>query len=375
LDLIIYIFYLGTTFIHYKTVFVFKTVRRACNILRLRSCDVVAHIVVHDCHDSASPFSKAIQGIGLIQMSAGVSANRLTQGIWDASSFQENPATGFERFRLSWNRSLEDALFQQYVQSKLPESFTANATISGESYFLRDPISAHAFLYDSVTAFGVSMCHTNSSQNYFSGPEVFEHVRELNIEAASGNVRMTKTGTRNQSSVAFAMWNIRSVGVDSEGQMPLEFVPSHSYGTEKWSVLPGNEFQFADGSKIAPESLPPVSHDYNYITRSDRVFAYTLMSVVVAFSVGAIIWTIVYRKSHVIDAAQPLFLIIVFIGAIIMALTIIPASLDETTVGTINGLDSACMAVPWLYFIGSNLSSGALLAKTRAVYQVILQMC
>jgi hypothetical protein len=34
------------------------------------------------------------------------------------------------------------------------------------------------------------------------------------------------------------------------------------------------------------------------------------------------------------------------------------------------GLDVACMAVPWLYFLGTNIASGALLAKTKAVHQV-----
>lgn len=303
-------------------------------------------------------------------MSAGVTSDRVTQGKVAAPTNNANPTTGFERFRLAWKVALEDTGFLQYVQSKLPESFAEMTDFDVDNYFLQVPIGLHAFIYDAVTAFGVSMCSTNSSRNYFSGQDIYEQIRELDFVSATGNVRMTSTGTRNQSSVAFVVWNVRSVGVDSDGASILEYVPSFGSNADKWFVLPGNEFRFADGSETAPDSLPLVYHDYNYITRQDRIFGYTLMSVILVLSVGATIWTIAYRENHVIDAAQPLFLIIVFVGAFITALTTIPAGFDETIISSMNGLDAACMAIPWLYFIGSNLSSGALLAKTKAVYEV-----
>jgi hypothetical protein len=303
-------------------------------------------------------------------MSAAVTSDRIVQGKTATPTISDDPTTGFERFRFAWKYALQDTEFRQYVQSKLPESFEGMTDVDADNFFIQDPIGLHAFVYDTVTAFGISMCHTNSSRNYFSGQDIYEQLRELDIESASGNVRMTSTGTRNESSVAFVVWNVRSVGNDSDGMSLLEYVPSYGSTADKWSVIPGNEFLYADGSEIPPESLPVINHDYNYITRSDRIFGYTLMTIIIALSIGAIIWTISYRKNHVVDAAQPLFMIVVFLGAFVMALTIIPAGFDETIISSMNGLDAACMAIPWLYFIGSNLSSGALLAKTKAVYEV-----
>jgi 7 transmembrane sweet-taste receptor of 3 GCPR/Receptor family ligand binding region len=317
-----------------------------------------------------SSFSKAIQGIGLIQISGGVTIDHVTQGKEATPIFNENPITGYDRFRLSWRNSLQDTEFQTYVRSKLPNSIAEINNLTIDDFFVQEPIGVHAFLYDAVTAFGVSMCRTNSSQFFFTGQDIYSYLRELDIESASGTVRMTSTGTRNISTVAFALWNVRVVGVDSDGMSIVEFVPSYSYIAEKWEVLSGNEFIFANGSSIPPESLPPINHDNNYILRADRAFGYTLMGLSITSSIIAIVWTIIYRKNHVIDSAQPLFLLIVFVGALIMALTTIPAGFDETIANSLNGLDAACMAVPWLYFIGCNLSSGALLAKTRAVYGV-----
>jgi 7 transmembrane sweet-taste receptor of 3 GCPR len=325
----------------------------------------------HSLHSfSGSVVNKAVQGIGIIQMSAGITSDPVTQGKVAVPTISDNPTTGFERFRLAWKYALQDIGFGQYVQSKLPKSFAEMTDFDVANYFIQDPIGLHAFIYDTITAFGVSMCRTNPSRNFFAGQDIYERLRELDIMGASGNVRMTSTGTRNHSSVAFVVWNVRSVGADSDGMSILEYVPSFGSNSDKWFVLPGNEFVYADGSETAPESLPLINHDYNYITRSDRIFGYTLMSIILVLSVGAIIWTVSYRKNHVVDAAQPLFLIIVFVGAFIMALTTIPAGFDETIISSMNGLDASCMAIPWLYFVGSNLSTGALLAKTKAVYEV-----
>jgi 7 transmembrane sweet-taste receptor of 3 GCPR len=317
-----------------------------------------------------SSLSKVIQGIGFIGMSAGITSERVTQGKVATPTVNENPTTGFERFRLAWKSALQDNAFRQYAQTKLPESFAGMSDIDTDNYFIQDPGGLHAFMYDTVTTFGVAMCRTNSSTNFFTGQDIYDQIRNLELMMASGNVQLSNVGSRIYSSIAFLVWNVRSVGVDSFGLSILEYVPSYGFDLDKWIVLSGNEFIFADGSGIAPESLPVIYHDYNYISRSDRIFGYTLMSIILLSSVGAISWTLYNRKNHVIDAAQPLFLIIVFVGAFIMALSTIPAGFDDSVISSMNGLDAACMAIPWLYFMGSNLSSGALLAKTKAVYGV-----
>jgi Trk-type K+ transport system membrane component len=71
-----------------------------------------------------------------------------------------------------------------------------------------------------------------------------------------------------------------------------------------------------------------------------------------------------------VRAAQPLFLALVSIGSIVTSSTILPMSMEETTVAYgEHGLDMACMAAPWLYFLGMNIAFSALFAKTVSVHQ------
>jgi 7 transmembrane sweet-taste receptor of 3 GCPR len=305
-------------------------------------------------------------------MQGGITADPIIQGKDTTPTFDESATSGFERFRLTWRDSLQDEEFVSYVRSKLPRSLDNTTGFDVNADFANEPTGFHPFLYDAVTALGVSMCRAGASSGYFTGEQIYSNVRELDIEGATGKVRISTTGTRDYTTLSFALWNVRIVGTDSEGFSIIEFAPSYRYDAETWTVVPGNAFQFAGGSVIVPDSLPPVNHDYNYLTKTDRIFGYTLMSIVVATAIASIIWTVVCRKSHVVNSSQPLFLIVVGVGSMVMALATFPAGLDETVVSSINSLDIACMAVPWLYFLGSNIATGALLAKTRAVHQVSL---
>jgi alpha-beta hydrolase superfamily lysophospholipase len=77
-----------------------------------------------------------------------------------------------------------------------------------------------------------------------------------------------------------------------------------------------------------------------------------------------------HLHDHIVDSAQPLFLIVVSAGALIMTLAIVPLAFEETVTTSEQLLNAACMAVPWLYFIGTSIALSALLAKMNAVYKV-----
>ena len=129
-------------------------------------------------------------------------------------------------------------------------------------------------------------------------------------------------------------------------------------------------FVFSDGSTVPPQSLKAVELNYNYIGTTGRAIGYTLMTLVAGPAL--ITWAWLYRNwyTNVVRSAQPIFLIMVSVGVLLMSLSIVPMGLEETVVKNPENLDFACQAVPWLYVLGMIFAFSALYSKTYAIYQV-----
>jgi hypothetical protein len=173
--------------------------------------------------------------------------------------------------------------------------------------------------------------------------------------------------------MSFVIWNSRVLdGLNANGQVVVEYYPTFKFHDGEWITIPGSRpMVYADGSNMPPDALPPVEQNFNYIGKSGRIAGYLLMGVTMVTALLSLLWLLVNRDEHVVRAAQPLFLILVSIGSIVTSSTIIPLSMEETTVANgEDGLDMACMSAPWLYFIGMNIAFSALFAKTIGVHQV-----
>ena len=59
---------------------------------------------------------------------------------------------------------------------------------------------------------------------------------------------------------------------------------------------------------------------------------------------------------------QPTFLVTICAGIFIMALAMLPMSLDDQTLSD-EGADAACMAIPWLLSMGMTVTFSALFSK------------
>jgi 7 transmembrane sweet-taste receptor of 3 GCPR len=264
-----------------------------------------------------------------------------------------------------------DSTFIEYVRSKLPVSLDGTPNFNRKANFSQLPSGFLPFLYDAVTALGISMCRAGAQTTWFTGDDIYHQFRNLDFEGASGrNEIMNETGTRLVETITFVVWNVRIANVVSNGNALIEYVPTHSSEGGTWKEISGNAFEYADGTSIPPGSLPPVPFEYNYIGTVLRSVSYFFMSLVMICSLSSLVWTIVNRKNHVVDSAQPLFLIMTAIGVFIMASSIVPLSLDEAIVSRRRALDAACMLTPWLYFIGTSVAFGGLLAKAKAVHKV-----
>jgi 7 transmembrane sweet-taste receptor of 3 GCPR len=305
-------------------------------------------------------------------MQGGITTETLVHGAQAAPLFNEESTLGFDRFRVSWRDALNDQPFVDYVRSKLPASLDDIPNFNRSLDFASEPTGFVNFNYDAVTGLGLAMCRAGENETFFGGDDIYAHFRQLDFEGASGNVRISpETGTRNYTTIAFALWNIRIPdAANADGYSRVEFVPSVQFRNDAWSAITGNEFVFADGSTVAPLSLPPVPFNFNYIGSTSRAVGYTLMSLVLSAVLASIGWTIYHKDHVVVDSAQPVFLIVVSVGAFTMALAIIPLAFEETVSSNELILNTACMAVPWLYFIGTSVALSALLVKTEAVHKV-----
>ena len=283
----------------------------------------------------------------------------------------ENSTLGFARFAAAWQEAHANDAFTNYVTSKLPSSL--EETISDFDRWLNvtftdEPGAYRPFLYDAVMGLGIAMCRAGENVTYFDGPSIAEEFRQLhNLSGVSGTLNINPaTGTRKADSVTFVLWNVW-YNETTEG---LEFRPSVRLRGFDLLEISGGDFRFADGSFDPPPNLPALQEDYNHIGRTGRFMGYGMFGFTTLSALVFLVWLRRNRFSRVVYAAQPMFLYLVAIGSIVSVSSLIPLGVEETTVSSTDGLDFACMVTPWLYVIGSNITLGALLSKTRKVYQV-----
>ena len=125
---------------------------------------------------------------------------------------------------------------------------------------------------------------------------------------------------------------------------------------------------------LIPLDLPPLRVDQNLLGPL-KLVGLICFGIVASTVVVCISWTVYYRKiSLVVVAAQPLFLVCLATGVLIMSATLIPLSWDDN--GRPQDVSSTtakavCMSQPWLAFIGFSIMFGILFSKTWRVNQLM----
>ena len=124
-----------------------------------------------------------------------------------------------------------------------------------------------------------------------------------------------------------------------------------------------------------PLVLPELVVDHNLI-QNLRVIGYILLAVICTTAVVCIAWTISQRSHAVVKAAQPIFLLLVAWGIIILANTIIPLSMDDN--GDTDSISDTkatwiCMSVPWLACCGFTTTFSALFSKTLRITRIFAE--
>lgn len=115
-----------------------------------------------------------------------------------------------------------------------------------------------------------------------------------------------------------------------------------------------------------PLVLPPLNVDENYIGNL-RIVGFVLLGLILAMALAFALWVFINRNIHVVKVAQPKFLIMIALGISMMASSIVPLSLDDSTG---HDLETICMSPLWLAIIGFTITFSALFAKTWRVNRI-----
>lgn len=113
-----------------------------------------------------------------------------------------------------------------------------------------------------------------------------------------------------------------------------------------------------------------VDYNYNQLGRGIRAYGFSVASLSLATAMMFALWTWCYRKSPVVRASQPFFLILICLGAFVTAASIFPMAIDDGFASE-EACSRACMSVPWLLVMGFSFIFSALYAKIRRVNLVI----
>jgi hypothetical protein len=120
-----------------------------------------------------------------------------------------------------------------------------------------------------------------------------------------------------------------------------------------------------------PIVLPPLVVNKNHIGNL-MYMGFFLFGVIALTSVAFAAWIWAFREVRVVQVGQPIFLYMVVVGVFVMGSTLIPLSFDDSN-GNLTKAENgtmACMAVPWLAFLGFTVAFSALVAKTWRINKV-----
>lgn len=137
-----------------------------------------------------------------------------------------------------------------------------------------------------------------------------------------------------------------------------------------WVPHNGTSILYRDGSNATPTMTRKVENE-NYLTTTVRAVGLTLLAFAWALGFGSIAAVHVLRKDSIVQRSQPFFLQLLCLGSVIMSSSILTLSFDEGLGTSQAGLDVACMATQWFFFIGQMMVFSALFTKLWRLDKVL----
>ena len=144
---------------------------------------------------------------------------------------------------------------------------------------------------------------------------------------------------------------------------PSEVEEGTAYLTIGFGVLDGGEYQSCVGQDATFDITMRVypTEQKNQLG-SIQAAGFALFAVIAFTSISFVAFVFCSRRQQVVRALQPIFLVTICFGVLVMGSTIVPLSIDDETASQ-RGCNIKCMALPWLLSMGFSIAMSALFAK------------
>lgn len=287
----------------------------------------------------------------------------------------------YDKFVQRW-KGLDNDVDMTFLDDRLPrypDSPDFERTPARSAMFDHDPSFYAAVVFDEIVLMGLSACKaakessnsddSSSANIYVDGSTMYRHIVNTTFSGATGNVTVDpETGSRKPTTAIFHMANVVE-DVVNETHVTFRVVDSHIMMDGVW--IEEEPFIYNDGKTHTPGSLPKVKRDDKYIGSPLRITGFIMAGLLLVASVISAIWTVANRKAHVVKASQPIFLLLLCMGTLIMGFAIIPLGIDDELAST-TLCSLACMSSPWFASVGFALVFAALFSKTWRVNRIML---
>ncbi|KAG7371751.1 7 transmembrane sweet-taste receptor of 3 GCPR [Nitzschia inconspicua] len=288
-------------------------------------------------------------------------------------------------FLQSWKNQSTDMVETLNIMNPLEPGSHGYYAIEDDYFQLHSPTHGASYVYDSVIATGMGACLAGSTTN-FTGLDHSIGIEAVSFQGASGRVEFgrSRQGTRNLTSGMYGDFNLLPPGSDKPYVLTDLLDPTRNSKTidnsrenvtnitdvdpESWISI--DMFIYASNTPTPPALLRDDGYG-NYLSRWAHITGLTLFAISSLLSVASMIWIANYRFDSVILAAQPIFPFFICLGALLQACCIPFLSFDESYGVSLDRLSSFCVAVPWLFVVGNNMTYVAIFGKPWRVNKVL----
>jgi hypothetical protein len=262
----------------------------------------------------------------------------------------------------------------EYLSSVFPK-FAGQTPMYDEGF--ADPIKdpGASFTYEATALVGLSACEVATRNDFFlKGLDHYESLVRTSFRGITEDVKLfPENGSRDPNTTFFTVTNFLehdySEGASTaSGSVRFRGRVTHGFKNGNWTQL--TDFIQNDGtSNIAPD-LPPVELDMNYVSPAVRGTALSFSAIAILMAIGFAYWTHANGTTRVVRASQPFFLHMICVGAVVLALSLIPMSIDHGIAST-QGCTIACNSTIWLVSLGSAIIFAALYTKTYRINRIL----
>jgi hypothetical protein len=284
-------------------------------------------------------------------------------------NFLANPSD--DKYLSAWRSPSKTYLERLEALNPIPEGMPGYKYGDKEYFANVDPEPGAGFLYDAVMSIGIGACLAQS-QSELSGSSHLAGIRAANFTGASGQISfgdnpVIAPGTRRCETVTYGVFNLFPATGNDESTVGYTLTgllkparTDHNICLGFWTDVA--EFIYADGSTTPPKLLRDEPNQ-NYLSTSYRAIGFALFSVAAALIVLSVAWIYKNREHRVLKAAQPSFLLVMCFGSMLINVTIVLNSFDESNGWSTQMLSRACASLPWFPVIGLIQVYGALFTK------------